>query len=557
MTSEPAGAPERGGLTRLQLLAKVGELAGILEYDAVLAAIARLSIRELADWCIVDMVEDGKARRAEVAYRDPARDAIAEEVARLRPSATRRDPTWEALLDRRSLLVPEYTDEVALEHAWSPAYVALARELRVRSVLAVPLVVRDAVVAVSTFVTTSESVRRYGPEELAVAEELVRRAAAVVENARLHEELESSERRFRVALADTHVSLFEKDRDLRFRWVYNPMFGLDPAKLIGKGDEATVGPEAAAYVEARQRQVLETGEPIREEIRVQPAGEVRHLLAHVEPLRGPSGDIVGLTGAVADVTEQKRVQEALADALAFRERMLGILGHDLRNPLSAVVVGLSLLRRRADLAEDAREQVNRIDRAAKRMLEMIETLLDFSESRFKGSLPIAPVTADLHEVARAVMEELRAANPGREIELTTRGDGRSRCDPARMAQVVSNLVGNALVHGARDEPVRVSIAGDADELSLAVSNGGTPIPAELLPVLFEPFRQGPGCRDASRARGLGLGLYIAKQIVTAHGGEIDVRSTAESGTTFTVRVPRSLASEAPRDPGDGLDDWTS
>lgn len=274
----------------------------------------------------------------------------------------------------------------------------------------------------------------------------------------------------------------------------------------------------------------------------------------MEPLRGPSGEIVGLTGAVADVTGQKRVQEALADALVFRERMLGILGHDLRNPLSAAVVGLSLLQRRADLAEEAREQVARIDRSAKRMLEMIETLLDFSASRFKGALPIAPVTADLHEVARAVTEELRAANPGCEIELTTHGDGRGRCDPARMAQVVSNLVGNALVHGARDEPVRVCVGGDADELSLVVSNGGTPIPAELLPVLFEPFRQGPGCRDASRARGLGLGLYIVKQIVTAHGGEIDVRSTAERGTTFTVRVPRSLASEAPRHPADGLED---
>ncbi len=554
VTSELAGAPERG-LIRLQLLSKIGELAGMLEYDEVLAAVARLSVPELADWCIVDVVEeDGNARRAEVAYRDPARAAIAEDVARLRPSARRRDPTLEALLARRSLLVPQYADEVALEHAWSPEYMALARRLQVRSVLAVPLVVRDAVVAVSTFVTTSESGRRHGPEELALAEELARRAAAVVKNARLHQELERSEQRFRVALADTHVSVFEKDRDLRFRWVYNPMFGLDAAELIGKGDEAAVGPEAAPYVEARQRKVLEKGEPIREEIRVRPAGEVRHLLAHVEPLRGPSGDIVGLTGAVADVTEQKRVQEALAEALAFRERMLGILGHDLRNPLSAVVVGTSLLVRRADLAEDAREQVARIDRASKRMLEMIETLLDFSASRFKGTLPIAPVTVDLHEVARAVMEELRAANPGREVELTTRGDGRGCLDPARMAQVLSNLVGNALVHGARDESVRVSVAGGEDELSLAVSNRGTPIPAELLPVLFEPFRQGPGCRDASRARGLGLGLYIAKQIVTAHGGEIRVRSSAESGTTFTVRVPRSLASEAARDPRYGLDD---
>lgn len=109
---------------------------------------------------------------------------------------------------------------------------------------------------VARLLREGESGRRYGPEELPLAEELARRAAAVVENARLHEELERSERRFRVALADTHVSVFEKDRDLRFRWVYNPMFGLDPTKVIGKGDEAIVGPEAAPYVESRQRQVL-------------------------------------------------------------------------------------------------------------------------------------------------------------------------------------------------------------------------------------------------------------------------------------------------------------
>jgi signal transduction histidine kinase len=103
-----------------------------------------------------------------------------------------------------------------------------------------------------------------------------------------------------------------------------------------------------------------------------------------------------------------------------------------------------------------------------------------------------------------------------------------------MAQVVSNLVGNAITHGAPGEPVRVSLDGDADELRLTVWNAGTQIPPEMLPVLFEPFRRGA----ASRGRGLGLGLYIVKQIVTAHGGDIDVHSTAENGTTFAVRVPR-------------------
>jgi len=118
-----------------------------------------------------------------------------------------------------------------------------------------------------------------------------------------------------------------------------------------------------------------------------------------------------------------------------------------------------------------------------------------------------------------------------------------------MAQVASNLLANALTHGARDEAVRVWVGGTANELRLSVHDGGSPIPPELMPEIFEPFRRGRRTAGASHARGLGLGLYIAKQIVTAHGGEIEVRSTAEDGTTFTVRVPREVGIETLR--GDG------
>ena len=545
MSAGPVGTPA-GWTTRLQILSKVGELAGMLRYEDVLAAVARLSIPELADWCILDVVEDGEVRRSEVAHRDPGKSALAQELRRVTPAARYPGPQSEALRSGRSVLVADFTDDEVRAHLPSSAHLAIAHELRPRSALVVPLVVRGTAVAVATFVMTAESDRRYGHEDLALAEELARRAAAVVENARLHQELEKSERRFRVALAHTHVTVFEKDRDLRFRWIYNPMFRAEPGDLIG------AKPEQASYLEARQRAVLETGEPSREEFRLHRGGETRHILAHMEPLRGAAGEVIGITGAIADVTEQRRAQEALAEALAFRERMLGILGHELRNPLSAVRVLSNLLLRREDLTERAREQVAEIDRAAKRSIEMIGTLLDFSESRFKGALPVTPVPMDLHEVTRALVEEILAANPGREIGLSTRGDGRGRWDPARMAQVVSNLVGNAITHGARDEPVRVSLDGSADELRLEVRNGGRPIAPELLPVLFEPFRRGPATGDSSHARGLGLGLYIAKQIVTAHGGEITVRSSPDSGTAFLVRVPRGMTASQDKwveDPG--------
>ena len=118
--------------------------------------------------------------------------------------------------------------------------------------------------------------------------------------------------------------------------------------------------------------------------------KVASEIVHMEPLRGPSGDVIGITGAATDVTAQKQVQEALADALAFRDRMLGILGHDLRNPVAAVRTAATLLLRREGLDDDTRELAAAIDWSGKRMLEMIESLLDFSETRFKGALPISP-----------------------------------------------------------------------------------------------------------------------------------------------------------------------
>jgi signal transduction histidine kinase len=298
----------------------------------------------------------------------------------------------------------------------------------------------------------------------------------------------------------------------------------------------------APRLQSMQRAVLETGEPAHDEIRFVVDGRTRHLLFHMEPLRAPTGEIAGITGAAADVTEQKLVQEALAEALMYRDLVVSILGHDLRNPAAAVLMVATTLLRQADIARRSRDGVTEIKSAACRMLEMITSLLDFSESCFRGALPISPVPTDLHHVTRAVVQEVLAANPDRKIDVAIAGEGHGRWDAGRMAQVVSNLLGNAVAYGAPGEPIRVELDGDAEEVRLEISNAGAPIAPELLPAIFEPFRRGA----APSARGLGLGLYIVKQIVKAHGGDVQVRSTAEAGTTFTVRVPR-WKSVAPRD----------
>jgi signal transduction histidine kinase len=260
------------------------------------------------------------------------------------------------------------------------------------------------------------------------------------------------------------------------------------------------------------------------------------VIVHYEPLRDATGAIVGFVGAGVDVTDEKKVQAELAEGLAFREQMMGVLGHDLRNPLGAVrgLSGLLLLQN--ELPGKAREALQRIDQSARRMTEMIETLLDFTHSRFHGSLPVERRTMDLNEVARTVIEEVRVNHPGRDIRLDARGSVRGEWDPARMAQVVSNLVANALTHGSADAPVELSLFDDGAHAVLNVTNRGKAIPLEVQERLFDPFRRGDG-NGNGRARGLGLGLFIVREIVKAHGGSVRVDSSGDA-TVFSVRLGR-------------------
>jgi signal transduction histidine kinase len=269
------------------------------------------------------------------------------------------------------------------------------------------------------------------------------------------------------------------------------------------------------------------------------AGEFRHFREAIEPLRDYNGMIIGVIGAATDITEEQRAQQELREAVAFRERLMGILGHDLRNPLNAVTMAASQLLRRSDLPADASDQALRIRRSARRMDEMIATLLDFTRLRVHGKLPISPAPADMGEIAREAIDELRSSWPERLVELDLRGDAGGHWDPARIAQMTSNLVANAHAYGDPRGPVRVSVNGADEEVLLEVRNEGPPIAAELIPVLFEPFRR--GLPEDRSPRGLGLGLYIAKQIALAHAATIEVESTDREGTTFAVRLPRAHA----------------
>jgi signal transduction histidine kinase len=168
---------------------------------------------------------------------------------------------------------------------------------------------------------------------------------------------------------------------------------------------------------------------------------------------------------------------------------------------------------------------------------MIRDLLEYAKTSV-GGFPYRPVEADLRRLCDTTIEELRTIHPERTITVDVRGDLTGRWDPDRLKQALLNLIGNAIEHGA-DGPVDIRLEGSDGEVVVAVHNDGDPIPPSVLPVLFEPFRRGDGT-----AHGLGLGLYIVREIIRSHGGAIEVRSSAREGTTFISHWPRAATKAA-------------
>ena len=228
---------------------------------------------------------------------------------------------------------------------------------------------------------------------------------------------------------------------------------------------------------------------------------------------------------------------ALTEALRLNETFTAVLGHDLRNPMAAVLNGAKLIER---LTQEApvRDAAQRIAQSGARMSRMIEQLLDVASMR-TGQLGARPAPTDLGQVCAAIRDEICASDPDCRIVLRSHGDLRGRWDADRLSQVVSNLLGNALQHGEPGSPVRLELDGtDAHQVRLAVRNAGA-IPPQVLPHVFEPFRSSQPRQGGSG--GLGLGLHIVDQIVRLHGGAVTVRSDAAQGTAFEVSLPRAPA----------------
>ncbi|RKH66917.1 PAS domain S-box protein, partial [Corallococcus interemptor] len=345
---------------------------------------------------------------------------------------------------------------------------------------------------------------------------------------------------FQAVMEGTTDAIYIKDMEGRYQVINSAgarALGRTVAEVRGRTDAELFPPDETKVNLRHDRDVLKAGHPLTyEDEQKDPHGDTRVWLSTKGPLRDPEGNVFGLFGISRDITQRRWAEEEVRRHSEFQEHLMGIISHDIRSPLGAIMNWSRVLAAGGPAEETARTS-RRIATAAVRIERLTRLLLDFTRARLVGGVVIEPRGTDAQELLTKVAHEFRVAYPQRDIVVDAKGNTQGQWDPDRLAQVVSNLVENALKYGPADAPVRLATRGLRNKVVVTVHNQGRPIPEATLPHLFEPFRQGPQ-QTRTLKMSYGLGLYIVREIVHAHGGTIEVTSTEDDGTTFTVTLPR-------------------
>lgn len=303
--------------------------------------------------------------------------------------------------------------------------------------------------------------------------------------------------------------------------------------------------DAQTAAEAHGADRAERGFSIEEMV-----SEYRALRASVIRLWMDTCETIGETEVLDMVRFNEAIDQALAESVVryttdldeSREMFIAILSHDLRTPLGAIITASTFMLETDELEEPQLTLTSRIASSSRRMERMIGDLLDVTRSRLGGGIPIERGPMSMETVVQDVVAELAAVHPARAVEVDMNGDLGGNWDEGRLTQVMANLVGNALDHGDPEKPVAVTLSGREEDVTIVVHNHGVPIVPSMMSRIFKPMkrRQGRDGRPADTTH-LGLGLYIAERIMNAHGGSINVASSASEGTTFTIRLPRDAS----------------
>lgn len=515
-------------------------LSSSLDSSQVLQQISDLAIKYVADWCSVDMLQDTSFKMVAIAHKDPKKVLFAKKLREEYPSTLETNTTLaKVIATGKPLFIPSITPEMTTKAHLSKMQQQALKKVQLNSAIIVPLTIQKKTVGAITFVL-AESKEKYTESELQMAEQLGLRASLYLENVQLYDQIKSERRRLIKLLENVPCVVWETvnpPNDPRSQVTFINVYA---QKLLGYSlkkwlntpqfSRSITHPEDTERVQTEVERVFKTGKPGQVRFRwLHKSGKHIWVESRFNPIYNTKGDVIGLRGVSTDVSERMKLEQR-------KDNFIATASHELKTPLTSIKVFTQVIK-----ANNARnpspkltQHLTKMEREVDRLTELVSELLDISRIQ-RGQLSIKTEQLSLTELLSDTIQSLQPTisqkiNQGRKMLITLRADRH------RLGQVFSNLLSNAAKYSPSNSEIIVKIKKEKDKVTVSIQDFGIGIPIEHQDRIFERFYQVSG-EKSNTFPGLGMGLFISKNIVERHGGQLWVQSQEGRGSVFFVSLP--------------------